>query len=170
VSTNPESLAQARKRWKHRHGDVSRFEATVAFLNRATSLNDITHPAEGLPFGALHHHFPADFYNVIEEADIMLTFRVVATGADRLEIEIGNRDRFKQLVRAYLTRRASAVRHDRPNAETAVTNSANVVALAAAAAGTVTVVRNIIGAVKDSLDIGRYFRERAHRKNEGDQT
>jgi hypothetical protein len=166
----PEALDRASIRWKYRHGNVSKFESTVTFLSRAKSLSDITQPAEDFPFGALHHHLPADFYDVIDEADIVLMFRVLRAEEGRLEIEIVDRGRFRRLTRAYLARRASAVHRNRLDAETAVANSANVVAVAAGAAGVVAVVRNIIGIVKDSLDIGRYLRSHVQHKKNGDQS
>jgi hypothetical protein len=59
---------------------------------------------------------------------------------------------------------APPINAGRAPSETAIVNSANTVALAAAAAGAVNVIRNVIGTVKDSFDINKHIRDR--RKDE----
>lgn len=168
---NPETLRRARTRWEHRHpAAFLNFDRTAAFLDHAATLNDITHPAKGLPFGALHHHLPADVYDVIDEADIMLSFRIARVGEHLFGVEIIDRDRLSRAIRAHLVRRGSKVRRSQLDAETAVANSATVVAVAAGAAGVLAAIRNIIGIVKDSLDIGRHLRERKKQKEDEDPT
>jgi hypothetical protein len=49
------------------------------------------------------------------------------------------------------------------SSESAVISSANVVAISAAAAGAVNVIRNIIGSIRDSYDIKKHLREGAER-------
>jgi hypothetical protein len=53
--------------------------------------------------------------------------------------------------------------------EKAITDSASVVAISAAAAGVVNVIRNIIGGVKDSFDIKKHLREGDKRDKEKTQ-